>query len=317
MPLSHFPYGVSSFGCPVMPTFPFSGDSRYYYVDVVNGNDGNAGTDPSQAYKTIAQAYSVLRSGHYDTVFAIGLGTAFTLSAALVWSKTYTNLIGLCAPTMVGQRCRITSGTATITPMVTFSGDGISVWNLQLAQFGNSATGAAVTALVSGQRQYYNNVHFASNSNSTARGNAALRALVLSGAQESTFDGCMIGRDDADTSAASYELGCTAQATRVLFRKCKFIKRATTATGGFLVAPASSLDRWLEFDDCTFENFTGGGGTTLTSATLIDAACGGDVIIKNCLLRGATDWSAATSVNLWADNQPSAATVGLAQNPTT
>lgn len=319
MPLSHFPYGLSTFGYPVVPPIPFTGDSNYYYCDVVNGNDGNAGTDPSQAFKTIAKGYAALRAGHYDTLFVIGLGTAFPLTAVLVWSKNYTNLVGITAPIGIAQRARITNGTALLTPMITFSGTGITVKDLQFANFGDHATSAAVSVLITGQRGYYDTCHFIGGGSAAAAGNAAMRSLVGTGASENEFVNCTIGLDTIDRGATNYELEFTAACTRNRFRDCLFLRRTVTAGngGGFAKFGAGSLDRFVIFERCLFHNSIVGGGAVLTAAMLIDAAAGGTVIIKNPLVVGATDWCVSSSAILWSDNQPSAATVGLGLNPTT
>ena len=50
MGLTNFPNGISSFGVPVLGGIlgiPFTG--TYWFVDPVNGLDGNAGTSPQTA----------------------------------------------------------------------------------------------------------------------------------------------------------------------------------------------------------------------------------------------------------------------------
>jgi len=83
-------------------------------------------------------------------------------TAALVWAKDNTHLVGLCAPA-VNQRSRITptSGSTDVdayTPFLTVSGHGNIFQNIALVQ-GNSEDGkASVGILNSGNRNYFNNV---------------------------------------------------------------------------------------------------------------------------------------------------------------
>lgn len=296
MPLTHFPYGVSSFGCPVMPSFPFSGDSRYYYVDNVYGNDGNSGTDPSQAFKTIAKANTVMRSGYYDTCFIIGLGTAYVLAAPLLITNSYVNFVGLCSNVQLSQRARITNGTTLMSPMVTNSGTGNTFINLQFANFGNDTTAAAICFEDTGQRNYYQACQFAGGGSSAARGNAAMRSLVISGSGgENLFRNCTIGLDTILGTGANYELEINGGSPRNMFDHCDIIKNSGAA-GFFFLIGASGIDRFVEFRECTFYNFTGGGGASLTDAYTINAAAGGNVIMRLCLFIGMTALPASSLV---------------------
>src|SRR5271157_4905520 len=113
MPLTHHPYGLSSFGLPIIgaaPAIPVGIDSKYYFVDPVNGNDGNKGA-LAAPFQTLQQAYSMPRSGYWDGIFLIGYGAgpaASNLNATLNWTANYTFLVGLCAPTLGQQRARVT-----------------------------------------------------------------------------------------------------------------------------------------------------------------------------------------------------------------
>lgn len=94
MPLSHFPYGVSSFGIPVMGagtssplTIPGT-NGNVWFVDSVNGSNGNGGTDPSQAFGTITHALLVARAG--DTIFVM----VGTYNEAVVVTTDYIAIVG-------------------------------------------------------------------------------------------------------------------------------------------------------------------------------------------------------------------------------
>lgn len=95
MPLTHFPYGASSFGIPLVGsgasaplTIPNVTGSMWF-VDGTNGNDGNGGTDPIQAFKTIARAHLLAKAG--DTIFVF----VGTYAENIVITKNYIALIGV------------------------------------------------------------------------------------------------------------------------------------------------------------------------------------------------------------------------------
>ncbi len=57
--LTNFPFGVSSYGIPVLGSavIPYTGN--YWFVDPVNGLDGNSGTSPSNAFATLTAALAI------------------------------------------------------------------------------------------------------------------------------------------------------------------------------------------------------------------------------------------------------------------
>jgi hypothetical protein len=295
---TNFPSGLSSLGFPVIPPIPIAEDSVIWFLDAgAKGSDSNVGLSPDQPLKTLAAAYGKLRSGHYDTIFIIGLGTAVALTGALVWSKSYCNLVGLCGPLMSSQRARVTNGSTLMTPMVTFSGNGNVVRNVQFANFGSHATQAAVSVLVTGDYNYFENCHFAGGGGTLAAADASMRSLVITGpGGENLFRNCTIGLDTVlRGNTANAELEITAQSPRNTFENCHFIKWGQ-GSGLFALMGANAIDRWVIFDKCTFTNFTGGGGGSLTNAYTVNATQNGVVIMRLCLFVGMTALPASTLV---------------------
>ena len=323
MPLTHYPYGVSSFGAPIFPGVPFGGQSNFYYVDAINGNDGNSGTDPSQAFKTVAKGYAVLRSGYYDTLFLIGLGTAFPLTAQLVWAKNYTNLIGDTIPTLVSQRARITNGTALLTPMIDFTATGVYVANIQMANYGSDATGALLGVRLNGaQRCRFDNCHIAGMGGATTATETGGRSLVLTNdASENVFSNCAIGLDTVARTAANYEIEFIAPAcARNVFQDCTVLRYTTGSgnSGGFVKIDNNGIDRWVIFRNCIFMNSIVGGGAALTTGFVAGTAqaTGGYVLLKNCISGGMTGLTGGSDTSLLVDFLPGAATSVLGLTPT-
>jgi len=92
MPFTNFPNGVTSFGIPLLGgnpvSVPIGAQGTAWFVDATNGNNGNSGTDPGNAFKTITKAHAVATAG--DTIF-IQPGS---YTENLVITKNYITLHG-------------------------------------------------------------------------------------------------------------------------------------------------------------------------------------------------------------------------------
>jgi len=320
--LTHHPHGVSSFGLPLLgaaPQIPVAYDSQYWFVDPVNGSDGNSG-DCTAPFQTIGHAYANLRSGHWDGIFLVGTTSAAALTVPLVWSASDTFLIGLCAPTLGQQRARITNGASTnlMTPMVTISASRVIVRNVEFFQGGNDATGAAVCLLITGGRNYFENCQISGGGTVASAGNAAMRSLVIDGTStgngENNFVHCQIGLDTILRNAVNYEVELKGGTPRNVFEGC-FFDHNGVAGSFFLLIGAGGVDRYTQFTGCTFYNYIGNGGAALTNAYSINGAAGGDIIIQQTIVIGATALPASSLV--WATPLADASTHVLkAVNPT-
>ena len=88
MPLSNFPFGVASFGSPMLPgsgvVVPTRVDaSGIYFVDGVHGSDGNNGLSPQTAIKSLDVAYNLCLGGQNEIVYVIGGTSSVNLSSAI------------------------------------------------------------------------------------------------------------------------------------------------------------------------------------------------------------------------------------------
>ena len=131
-------------GMPVGPAgvpVPFTGN--WWFVDPVNGADGNPGNSPQRALATLYRAIALAESGNNDVVVLIGNGASSgsaRLSKALAqsvdstattgtlnWNKNAVHLIGVAAPTRIGERARIAPPTGTYTQSTFGSGSFVVV----------------------------------------------------------------------------------------------------------------------------------------------------------------------------------------------
>jgi hypothetical protein len=254
---------------------PFVGNA--YYVDPVNGSDGNEGDDPTAPMKTLATAYAKTTDNHNDVVFLIGSPTAHEPAATITWANSYTHLVGLSGDIPgVGQRCRIVwNATVAATVGITFSGNGCIVRNIQFNQ--EKASGASGVAIVSGSRNYFENCFFMTPTSATA----ASYSLKMSGS-ENAFIRCTIGQFTNARSTATYGLwlhGATA-VSRNKFIQCEFLSWGALHDHLLVLVDADIVTYpWVTwFEDCLFQN-NSGGGDTLTQAILDSSTATGHQIV--------------------------------------
>jgi hypothetical protein len=259
-------------GVPALSGVPFGPLSKYYVVDPSSSqaSDSNEGT-VEMPLKSLEAAEDKCVSGQNDVVFFIAGATADNPTASITWDKDYTHLIGVgCQLPGVGQRCRVVMKAATaVTPVITFAGDGCIIKNMQFNQ--EKATGAASgVAIVTGHRNYFENVFFMTPTSATA----ASYSLKVGGT-ENAFVRCTIGQHTNVRSAATYGLWLYEgddDCHRNKFIDCEFLSWATGGgTAHVHVYTALGIDVEVYtafFENCLFDNI---GAATLDVA--IDDNC--------------------------------------------
>lgn len=340
--LTNFPNGISSFGVPVLGTIgglPFTGN--YYFVDPINGADGNEGTT-ELPLKTLYGALAKCTAGNNDVVVLVGDGTAAgsaRLSTALAqeinsaatagtlnWNKNATHLIGVAAPTSVGQRARIAPPTGTYTA-ATFNSDAFinvtasGCYFANLSVFCGFSTGSAnmIAWTDSGGRNAYSNVNIYGMADAASAAGAGARSLKLNGGGEHTFINCTLGGDTVARGAANATVELAGGTARNSFIDCVFPFQCSAGTPiGLTVGAASGMDRYALFKGCSFINNVGSTSTTMSALATLAASAGGQVVIQNSLSLGITEFgSDATSLGqIYVDmSAPSASAGGIAVNP--
>ena len=274
-------------------------DGKYgniFVLDPTNGDDTNPGDTFEKPFKTLAAAYAACVSGQNDVIVYVPGASSITLSAALDWTKSYTHLVGLCAPTMVGQRCRIfqLSTLTAASPLLTISGSGNIFKNLYIFQGVADAT-SLINVSVTGGRNYFENVHFAGGGDTlqAVDGGASLK---LDGAEENTFVNCTIGVDTVAAAAGMVGILFDGDAHRNLFKNCHVRMLAGHTGAAFVeVADATGIDRDTIFDNCLFTN-TNAANYTMASAFVIPAISANRparIFLKECMLYGVTKLDAS------------------------
>ena len=349
MGLTNFPYGITSFGVPVLGGIgglPFTGN--WWFVDPVKGLDGNSGKSPSQALQSLYQAQNKAVEGNNDVVVLIGngAGTAGTarlsLPAAqainpaatagtLLWAKDEVHLIGVCAPSPAAQIARIAPPTGIYTQanfgsgnFVTVTAQGCLFANVSL--FHGFSTGGTnqICWTDQGQRNAYWNMHFGGMGDAASAVDAGSRSFKLgnSGNGEIAFNNCTFGLDTVQrgtSTVVNASLELAGGTPRNVFKNCLFLMDAATAYPVHILgAGASCVDREQWFQECAFLNSIKSGATGINEVgSFTSASPGGYVLFQRCTTVGASKWGDTNFLaNSYVDGgPPTNSSTGLAVNP--
>jgi hypothetical protein len=268
--------------------------------DSPNANDANDGTDPIYPKLTLDGtngAFAACTAGHHDTIVYVAGAAGLTMSGVLPWNKDYTHLVGVCAPTMVGQRARIFSPTTgVVSPLITVSATGCMFKDLYINHQSSNATAGVVVRILGGQRNFFENVHFCGPTNAAAAIDASASLQMGASASENTFLGCNIGSSTVvggqKTGAMALVFEANAKAKRNVWKDCLFSMNPAHKDAGFIEnMDASGVEDYAWFDNCVFINistvmdscFTFN-GVDLTYKRFITSRCWG---------MGFTDWDEA------------------------
>lgn len=269
---------------------PRSKGSQVFVVDYVNGSDSNPGTKWSAPLKTVEAAYAKTVDLRNDAVLLVGNGTSNTAAAAIVWANNYTHLIGLSAPLPDEQRSRIKCAAAlATTPFVTWSGSGCVVKNISFWHETSNAAGL-VNVLVSGGRNYFENVQFAGAIG--ANNATGARSLKVGGANASgnMFKSCTIGNDTIQIVAGVIDLEFVTGAMHNTFEDCVFNHSAAATTNAHVtVAASTGVGRRNIFRRCLFVNETAvAQAEVFVIGQALDRAH--YILMQDCWMYGVAKW---------------------------
>lgn len=320
-------------GMPVLSGIPpfvgNNGNSKTFFVDPVNGADGNPGTAPNRAFATLYRAHQMMTAGANDVCFLIGnggttgsarLSTALAqsvdstaTSGTLNWTKNACHLIGIAAPS-VNTRARIAPPTGTYTQATFGSGDFVVVsaqgcYFANFSVFNGFSTGGTnqIAWTDSGGRNMYNGVDIFGMGDAASAADTGSHSLLITGSTgENRFVDCQLGNDfSVARSSGVSEIAFASGSPRNKFLGCTISTWAGAAGCFWTAFPASSIDRYVMFDRCTFTQPPG--GTTMTVGFSVNASPGGVILMPNCLTYGATK---ITTGGLAFTNLPAAAAGG-------
>lgn len=294
-----------------------SGYAGVQFVSGDFGSDAFDGLTVNTPLKTLDTAYNRCIGGANEIVCALGGASSINFSskiasggAGLVWSKSYTHLIGLCENGASGQRAHISNGVSTnlYTPLIQVSGNGCLFRNIELFNGGADATKAAVCLLVTGNYNVFDNCQISGGGHTTSATNAACRSLVVTGTGaggggENTFLHCYIGLSTIIRNTTSSEIEFTAATVRNVFEDCTIITWSSS-TGTLLVKiGAGGIQSSLVFRRCLFlGNNVEGSGATPAQALSINSAPGGVIATMGCLVEGCTKVETTACAHMFAES---------------
>lgn len=346
MSLTNFPGGITSFGVPVLggiAGIPFTGN--YWFVDPVNGLDGNAGNSPSSALQSLYRAHALAASGNNDVVVLIGNGAASgtarlskaaaqavdssATSGVLNWTKNALHLVGITAPAMISQRARIAppAGTYTVTTfgsanLVVVTGSGCFFSNISLFHGFSTGGAAQICWTDNGSRNAYYNMDFGGIADAGSAADTGSRSVKIgsAGSGENYFKGCTFGLDTVTRSVANASLELAGATPRNVFEDCLFpFQTSNAGVLGILGTGNGCVDRFTMFKRCQFINNIKSTSTQMTALASFTTASPGGLLNFDpaCSIIGITKWGDTNALNNSYVSQPvpTAATSGIAVNP--
>lgn len=319
-------------GIPVGPGSILSlFNGKWFFVDPVNGADGNSGRSPQQAFATLYQAHNKMTAGKNDVCILIGNGAASgtaRLSTALAqtinpaatagtlaWTKNACHLVGVTAPTYWASRARIAPPSGTYTQATFGSGNFVTVsaagcYFANFSLFNGFSTGGInqICWTDTGNRNVYQNIHFGGMGDAASAADTGSRSLLISGSSgEHTFRDCVIGLDTVTRSSGTSEFQITGGSPRNVFERCIFDTFAGAAGCFWGTIGSGGIDRYAIFKECIFGNPIQSTATTMTVGLSISASAGGAVVMDRCLSIGATK---LTTTGVAYTNLPASAAGG-------
>lgn len=343
---------LTSLNVDGVPTMGMSGlplvIGNVYFVDYVNGSDGNIGS-AQQPLQTLYGAQYKMIDGNNDVAIIVGDGSTaktqrLSLASAQVltpaatagtlnWAKDACHIIGMTAPTMFASRARIAPPTGTYLAS-TFGADVFVNVTAQGCIFVNFSvfcgfsTGSAsmVAWKDTGGRNAYRRVQVGGMGDAASADGVGARSLLVgaAGTGENTFDECVIGLDTASSprSVANANLEFAGGSPRNVFNDCIFPMQADNAgVLSILCTGASAIDRTNYFNRCKFTNGMSSGGVAQTViVSMTSASPGGQLLMDQCTFVGdtSTNWGDTNALaNMYVNGgSPTAATNGNALKPT-
>lgn len=274
---------------------------KVIYVDPGNGSDTtNDGLRPTNAYATLTNAEDDMTTFNHDVVVLLPGSAAGTgESATITWDKSYCHLIGNVPACHMSNRNRVVWTTDSVDPCITISGNGNFFKNVQLATY--QASNDVLVALT-GDRNRFEDVHFAGIGHATAGDDATARHLAMTGAANNYFKHCVFGDDTIARSTTNASLEFISSSSKNLWEDCFFTMNADN-TGALHVKStgADGISGVNEFRNATWYAKWTNAADKITAVFDISAQTQtGQVLMSGRqLMVGADDWEAVASNRLF------------------
>jgi hypothetical protein len=202
-----------------------------------------------------------------------------------------------CSASTFTIQTAATAGNSSLTNymayMIDFQASNITLMNLSIGNWLDTAQDLGCVK-VSGARMAFNNVHFVGGGGTTSGGQAGAYDVMLDGAEEIKFVGCVFGTDSVAKAAANGEVVLDGGCWRISFEDCRFVSQSATAgKGAVKSADATAYSGIIEFVNCRFHNWNPNGITAVDDVFIGTDATSGDPVLHNCSTVGYTGIGAA------------------------
>lgn len=293
---------------------------KYIFCDYGSGSDGNDGSSPSEAVKTVAQAYSLATTNMDDVIVLVGSST-HTLSAMLTVAKNRVHFIGMDASggRRYGQNAKVSLGVTTdATDIATLEVTGVrcSFHNIKF-QNSNTVAQGIYCVVDAGEYTVFDSCEFYKSTDLDVTGAAE---LVANG-DSSEYRNCYIGSTvNAITGAilrpcvlVTGGIVSGKKARDVSFRSCILARKCGDTGNRFVYgANATDVERIMLFEDCIFWNTALAAATPAQNVAFGATQTEGSVLLRNCSSIGAAT-AMSTTTGVFIDGAaPTAATSGIA-----
>ena len=291
--------------------------TKKFYVDPVNGSDGNPGTSLVNARKSLAEGYKLLTANKNEALCLLPGSSYHGLTASFVWNKAYTHLIGLAGPGVYGGRCRIydTAAFAGILFSILSVGGIFKAIHWQ-RDFDSNLGVQNVTLGANASYNYFEDCQMDAPIMASL-GAAAYRNLTLGdGARSNTFRRCTIGAWNqlaaATTGFQIYGVGGTNGNAGTNFMDCVVMWYTNQATMSPInISDLIALNAYVLFDRCKFLGL----GTAVNGLCTTGTPTTGKIIFTDCSGMGFSEYDASANANIFVCNSftgDDAAGIGVA-----
>jgi len=316
MPLTKFPGGITSFGSPVMGGGIPATLGNTYFVDYRNGNDGNVGTDPDEAFKTLSAAYAACTSNNNDLIIIDGDSTVAE-TAMITWSKNRITVVGVNGLRHYGQAAKVSIGVTTAaTDIALLQVTGVRNNFIGIKFISNNTVDEGLyTVAEGGEYTTYINCEFYK---STDLDDAGASEFLHNG-DSTQFYNCTFGSSANQTGNIRANVLLTAtlsgkKCRDTYFENCIFLSKADDTDKVMVYgANATDVERMLLMKNCTFMNNVLGAGTPAHAVGFGAAQTQGTVLLQDCASVDCTVMAQASVGIYVAGSVPTFATTGVAK----
>lgn len=206
-----------------------------------------------------------------------------------------------CAASTFTVQTAATAGNSSVVNYLAYLID-VQASNCQFHNFsiGNWLSSALDLGCVkiTGNRNYFNNVHFVGAGHATPGAVATASDVELNSCEEVTFDNCTFGTDSVIKAAANGEVIIDGTCWRIRFNNCDFVSYSATA-GKVAVKSVdnTSFSGLMAFRGCQFLNWNPNGVTAIDDVFGGTASTSGQYSVSpDCTCVGYTGWGGSVFV---------------------